>query len=346
MWLLESTKYPIHGFSHWELEFPEVFLRRTGISKQATGFAVVLGNPPYDVLAEKELGRDISEEKTFFRSQHLYAPSLNGKNNLYKLFICRAVELLSQEGQVSFIVPMTLLGDDQAKGVRQLLLRKVGLREVHAFPQKDDPKRRVFPEAKLSTTVFVADRGRAAKRFKMRAYPGRIFENNAACVNLEPNQIASFDPSNQTIPSCTQADWNIATRTLGLTSIQRIGDLCCGFQGEVNETTDGRRGYVTRDPEDGPEVVRGANITRYAIRSASQGEALYLKQDEFVAGKPRSEKVHHHNEARVIWQESSPQNNYRRIIAAYLPPGYFCNHVVNYIPEEGSKHASRFVFVC
>jgi hypothetical protein len=40
-----------------------------------------------------------------------------GKNNLYKLFICRAVELLRDGGYLSFIVPMPLLGDEQARGI-------------------------------------------------------------------------------------------------------------------------------------------------------------------------------------------------------------------------------------
>ena len=147
------------NFLHWELEFPEVFLRRPGAQKQQPGFTAVVGNPPYDVLAQKELQRDLSETSAFLRAQALYGPSHRGKNNFYKLFICRAVSLLTADGGLSFIVPMALLGDDQAAGVRRHLLDDVGIREVHVFPQKDDPKNRVFPEAKLSTTVFIPGSG-------------------------------------------------------------------------------------------------------------------------------------------------------------------------------------------
>ncbi len=37
-------------------------------------------------------------------------------------------------------------------------------------------------------------------------------------------------------------------------------------------------------------------------------------------------------------QESCPQNNFRRIIAASIPPGEFCNHKINYFPEHSSAY--------
>jgi hypothetical protein len=39
----------------------------------------------------------------------------------------------------------------------------------------------------------------------------------------------------------------------------------------------------------------------------------------------------------VALQESSPQNNFRRIIAAFVPAGEFCNHTVNYSPSNKSS---------
>ena len=46
----------------------------------------MIGNPPYDVLAEKELGRDLSHELSFFQEAGLYAPAIRGKNNLYTAY--------------------------------------------------------------------------------------------------------------------------------------------------------------------------------------------------------------------------------------------------------------------
>ena len=119
----------------------------------------------------------------------------------------------------------------------------------------------------------------------------------------------------------------------------RLGDHCRAFQGEVNETTDGKKGFISKDPATGPQVLRGSNLGLYTVRAASQGTAMFLNRDKFLAGKPASVKRNHHQTSRVGWQESSAQNNFRRIIAAMIPEGQFCNHKINYFPKEESSIA-------
>jgi hypothetical protein len=94
--------------------------------------------------------------------------------NLYKLFICRGVHVLSKGGRLGHIVPMALLGDEQAVGVRKLLLNRTALAAVEAFPQKDDQRHRVFEDAKLSTCVFVTANveGSAFRRVALRTTSG------------------------------------------------------------------------------------------------------------------------------------------------------------------------------
>jgi hypothetical protein len=132
--------------------------------KGHVGFNVIIGNPPYDVLAEREVGREIAYLKRHIVLDPSLQPSVRGKNNLYKVFICRAVELLADGGYLGFIVPMPLLGDKQARGVRQLLFSSGAISEVHSFPQKDDASRRVFRDAKLSTVVFIFRKINAAEK--------------------------------------------------------------------------------------------------------------------------------------------------------------------------------------
>ena len=131
----------------------------TSFSPTATasraGFDVILGNPPYDVLSDREIGQNIDHLKRFIELDPALQPSRIGKNNLYKVLVARAVELLAEGGYLSFIVPMPLLGDEQARGIRRMLLSAGEFSETHAFPQKDNLARRVFRDAKLSTALFV-----------------------------------------------------------------------------------------------------------------------------------------------------------------------------------------------
>ena len=64
-----------------------------------------------------------------------------------------------------------------------------------------------------------------------------------------------------------------------------------------------------------PEWMRTSVVRRPMTLPASQGEDLYLNVEQFVAGKGADTKAFHHRHRRIGLQESSPQNNFRRIIA-------------------------------
>jgi len=49
---------------------------------------------------------------------------------------------------------MTLLGDEQAIGIRKLIVEKGYFTGLEVFPMKDRVEDRVFPEAKQATAVF------------------------------------------------------------------------------------------------------------------------------------------------------------------------------------------------
>jgi Eco57I restriction-modification methylase len=333
-------------FFHWELEYPDVFYCSSGRRSDA-GFDVIVGNPPYDVLSTKEQGRDISGFKTYIAHEASYEPSRRGKNNLYKLFICRALDLLNETGYLGFIVPMALLGDDQAADIRRAIVREGAFREIHAFPQKDNPEKRVFRDAKLSTAVFLMTKEhRLSKKdaeFKACVHPAQDIESDSPCITLKSSTISLYDPVNFVIVSCDQKDLEIATRILGNGRLARLGDFCQSFQGEVNETMENRRGVITTDPEKGTAILRGANICLYTVREASQGQELYLLADKFKEGKDASSKAFHGEQKRAGFQRSSPQNNFRRLISTMLEPGHYCFDTVSYVPESEAKLPLPFI---
>jgi hypothetical protein len=114
-------------------------------------------------------------------------------------------------------------------------------------------------------------------------------------------------------------------------------------QGEVNETNARKDGCLCPPGKSGELVTRGASICLYVPRPASQGDDLYLDVPKFLSGKGPDTKAFHHKYRRIGLQESCPQNNFRRIIAALISPGTFCNHKVNYLPEHTSRLPMEFV---
>lgn len=67
----------------------------------------------------------MSALKAFIENDAVYEPSRRGKNNLYKLFICRALALLNEGGYMGFITPMAVLSDDQAADIRRKIVEAV-----------------------------------------------------------------------------------------------------------------------------------------------------------------------------------------------------------------------------
>lgn len=327
---------------HWELAFPEAFFGSDGPNR---GFDAVIGNPPYEVLSEKESGRDLSALRAIIDAESAFEPSRRGKNNLYKLFICRTLDLLADGGRFGFIVPMALLGDDQAADLRRKMVRVGAFTAIDAFPQKDNPAERVFPEAKLSTAVFAYQKGAGAsdRPFTSRVHPGRVFRDDCDRLTLTTQAIPLYDPNNFTIVSCDQTDWDLATRIMQTGRMGRLGEWAEFFQGEVNETNERAKGNLTKDATRGKLVTRGASICLYVVRPASQGSDLLLNVESFLRSKAAETKAYHHRHRRIGLQESSPQNNFRRIIAALVPAGEFCNHTVNYCIEPSCTADLRLI---
>ena len=328
----------------WELAYPEVFL----VDEQGPagpGFDVVLGNPPYEVLSEKESGQHVDHLQRFFERDPQLAPARVGKDNLYKLFIARSAGLLADGGYLSFIVPMSLLGDQQTSGIRRMLLSKGQFAEIHAFPQKDNVARRVFRDAKLATTLFVY-RKRSAGQHKEQqcasyVHPGRYIERDTPALRVDGDSIKAYNPENLTIVSCTQDDWNLMA-SLKRERIARLRDYAKFFQGEVNQTVAMAKGFLTQAGR-GQLVTRGANISPYQLRDASQGEDIFLNVKAFLDGRKEESKAFHHRFERIGVQESSPQNNFRRIIACRIGRGCFCNHKINYTTEAHARVALELV---
>jgi len=179
--------------------------------------------------------------------------------------------------------------------------------------------------------------------FRARVHPAATIDAGSPSLVLTTAQIPLYDPANCCIVSCSQADWDLAARIMQCGRMTRLREFAEFFQGEVNETNERKRGTLAAGPEEGTFVNRGAGICLYVLRPESQGRDLYIDVDKFLEGKGDATKAFHHRQSRIGLQESCPQNNFRRIIAAFIPAGRFLNHKVNYCPERACDSDLRFL---
>jgi hypothetical protein len=323
----------VQEFFHWELEFPEVLLDKSEeLPADKAGFDAVVGNPPYDVLAEKELGYSVDEYIDYFRLSPAFAPAMGRKVNLYRLFVCTGVEQTGRGDRFSFIVPMAILGDLQAEPLRRWMLDNFQIEYIEAFPQKDDPHDRVFFDAKLPTCIFVLRKRKSSGLSRLRVHPGRNIIENSPSYQFTSAEILQFDPTNVSIPLLSQREWDLALRLSRDPRLVPCGDITQSYQGEINFTSDQR--FLSSNPP-GELVLRGSNIGQYELyQEPKQGEPVYLDVASFLTEASAGSKAYHHKHERVVYQRYAAIDNYRRLIATLVPAGRFCGHTTSYFVES------------
>ena len=338
------ARQPDRRFFHWEIEFPEVFFgfsdanerhlqHKNEIAEGSAGFDAVVGNPPYDELSEHAAGRELPE-KGYFKAISLYKEALGGRLNVFRLFVVRALSVLRHKGRHSFIVPMALLADQFTAPLRRHMLTNGWLRSVDAFPQKDDPHNRVFFEAKLSTCVFVAENhGDLNKEITIRTYPGNSFTDVPRSCSFKVSDLEQLEPDGLSIPAIAADDlqrWRILH---GFHRTARFSDVAKCYLGEL--MTNASNAHLTSDEPIGPRLLRGANINYYVLLDEpKQGEPLYLKEKQFLKEYADDIRSTHHLAERIGFQESSPIDNWRRLIACHIPAGHYCVHKIRYFATD------------
>ncbi|RPJ72354.1 MAG: hypothetical protein EHM24_09520, partial [Acidobacteria bacterium] len=136
----------VHPF-HWTLEFPEAFYDIDGRPLERPGFDAVIGNPPWDMIRADNPGSGSSARVAsagllrFVRDSGIYRAHGDGHQNLFQLFVERALHLVRDEGRVGLVVPWGLLSDQGCAPLRRLLFERATIDPVVGFDNAD----RIFP---------------------------------------------------------------------------------------------------------------------------------------------------------------------------------------------------------
>jgi hypothetical protein len=325
-------------FFHWELEFPEVFFAPSTPGGQDVklredgGFDAVVGNPPYDELSEDALGRTI-DERTYLSETATFLPNQDsgGRLNWYHYFMVLFVELLRPHGTSGLIVPMSWMGDSFTLGVRRWLLLNHRPLEIEAFPQKDDPFERVFFDAKLPTSVVIAEKNRNEGTVSIRVHPGKEITDQIS-FELELHVVQSLSSDNLLIPLVDKNSWMILEKFVTSSSLARLVKVGAEpTSGEIifNAST---RPFMSKEAKSGYQLIlRGSHVQRYEmVDEAKQGEPEYLSVKNYLSSSRNDSKAFAHQLDRIVYQEGSAIDAWRRVIPAYLPEGNICGHKICY----------------
>jgi len=324
-------------FFHWELEFPEVFFAPSKPGgqdvqlKEDGGFDAVVGNPPYDEVSEFYSG-NTEDENTYFTYASPYEDTKSGRINLYRLFLLKFEHTLAQNGMGSFIIPLTILSDSFSYGTRKRLLKHLHLDTVEAFPQKDDPNKRVFPEAKQSTCILLlSNTAIEGARTRVTTHPGRYFLADSSSYEANQLKLYSFTPDQHAIPLVSQTQWHILEQHLHPDNGDILKQHANIYAGELCDNRANAK-YISDDSV-GPLILRGGNVQRYElIDDPKQGKSRYLVRNLWLNERGQSTRGQHHKGYRIAFQKGAAVDNWRRLIATVILPNEFCFDTIGYIP--------------
>ena len=243
------------------------------------GFDIVIGNPPYGVVNKRQ-NRSVSivvdsSVLEYYKTQAFYKEARGkGLLNIYRLFIRKSQSLLADKGVLAEIFPLAYAGDLSAAALRKHMFSTSQTLSFDAFPERDDPSRRVFEAAKMSVCILIAQNSAPCASFRLRIHPSRDIDAGNNGFSISPQMMALVDPAYMRLPLVSEIDFQILLR------MQRHArpldkSLRCGT-GEFDMTL-ARSAFTTNSQF--PEMIRGAGIARYTLLDKlSQGEHLFIDE--------------------------------------------------------------------
>lgn len=217
-----------HSVFHWWLAFPQVAAKG--------GFAVLLGNPPWEVsqLGEEEFfaarapsisklsgdkrkkaitglateqpwlwdeyqtaKRGYEATNLFYRESGRYPLSAVGKLNTYRLFAEAIEQLASKKGRAGFIVPTGIATDDTAKDYFAHISQSSRLASLLDFENSDA----VFPAVHRSYKFSLLTLGNAPEaQFVCFATQVQHLVDSRRRFSLTPDEFRLINPNTRTCP--------------------------------------------------------------------------------------------------------------------------------------------------
>lgn len=328
-----------HAFFHWTLEFPEVFFDEGGHRLPDAGFDAVLGNPPWEMLradGQREAAPGCSRESIarfvrFVRESGVYALQGTGHQNLYQLFLERALSLTRRGGRVGMVLPAGLLSDHGSTTLRRHLLAQCDTDTLVSFDNRDG----IFPiHRSVRFVLLAASTGRPTANLQCRfgerspsaldALPDAVADQAAAAcpIVLSEARVRRLSGDSLTIPEFrSPIDLAIvekvaaAARPLG-----HPGGWAVRFGRELNATDDR---HHFEPPGRGLPVLDGRALRPFQVAISSARFSLPSR-----VARRLLDRASTFGRPRLAYRDVASSTNRLTLIAAIVPANVVTTHTV------------------
>ena len=313
-------------FTLWHTWFYDVFSQG--------GFDIVIGNPPYGLINKKQnQGDGVIVDPVIlkqYKELRRYLPAQGGMLNIFRLFVVQSIYLLKENGVFSEIFPLAFTCDVSASKCRSFVLSECSIITLEAFPERDNPQKRVFESAKMSVCILVMYRFlNPYCSFKLRINRERYVETEKQPGILSYEELRKMDGKYLTIPLSESWDIDIVKKVFSISV--NFGSIGKCNTGEIDMTF--CKGAFTTDESD-IKMIRGANLNRYVVKETmSQGEVFHLNKERLLAIKKLDDSLF--STPRIVMQGITGVNEHVRLKMA-ISKNALCANSVNYLSFYGN----------
>jgi Alw26I/Eco31I/Esp3I family type II restriction m6 adenine DNA methyltransferase len=245
-----------------------------------------------------------------------------------------AFDIAKEKSNFSFIIPLTLTGDNSLFSTRNFIFSNFENTNFHCFPQKDIPSLRVFEDAKQSTLILIAEIDKSEsnkddKYIQVFTYPFNSFNDEKKYFKTDITSIKKFDPLKLSIPLVSENEWTILKKIHEAPPIRNIPEIKIR-RGEINQTI--FRKYISTDSTLS-KLVKGVEIGPFKTnKKLSQGIFEYFDEASYLNdGKSNELKTIR----RIATQRITGVDEKLRIVATIIEPiAYFADSTNSISTEE------------
>lgn len=256
-------------------------------------FNYVVGNPPYGAEVDKDL-------KEKLKSKY---PIIEGKNDIYALFIYRNIEIADLNCKVGLITPNTYLGLFYYDKLRKLLIDNYKIEKIIDLPNK----LKVFEDVNIDTVIGIFGKKREC--------------NYDYEVVSKLSSLEQFIRSEYTYEKINYEDIIDDYRILISEFVKpknkhkSFDSVCTAHQGGAFV---GKDGSLVKTPEESAPYLSGTDIDRYFMK----WKGNYIPLDKNKVYSLGNEE--HYQKEKIVMQRSRGRHLLRRIVATKDNKGFYC----------------------
>ena len=255
-------------FFLWHTWFKDIF--------DNGGFDIVIGNPPYFQMKKGLVDK----------SKYPYSEGKDkGKQNIYKLFVEHAYNILNNDGICALITQSSLMCDSSSQYTRELLIKKTSLFQVIEFPKvAPHPEGQLFKGALVATCIVLFSKGLPCKNhtFFLSANNDLTTINSFDFAVIPQQTPIYFYPQGYYFPLIRHDDFSIIEKMNEGTTF--LGNMIqSSSQGDFNLTNESFC-FSTRLTD--VKMYRGCHVHRFYIEDEveeyiqNNHKASYISRNE------------------------------------------------------------------